>query len=258
MPSPADGATDASVDAELNWIEASFATSRELWLGKAEAMEKVEPAPTGTTYTPSNLELGQTYQWRVDQVGPAGTVTGYVWTFTTDDCLDVGGFDSHANDAELQAAWPHNIGGGFQYVFLAADSQGNKSMQLDVQNQYEPYFTEVTRTYDGPQDFTAFGVETMSLSFVGRDDNVEHPLYVRLEDAAGQSLQVEHQFTYACQSEIWRQWDVALAQFGAAGVDLTNVTKITVGMGSGSPSEQSLNDDKDTIFIGEISLCPAE
>ena len=258
MPSPADGATDASVDAELNWIEASFATSRELWLGKTGAMEKVEPAPTGTTYTPSNLELGQTYEWRIDQVGPAGTVTGHVWTFTTDDCLDVAGFDSYVNDAELQAAWPHNIGGGFQYVFLATDNQGNKSMQLDVQNQYEPYFTEVTRTYDGPQDFTAFGVETMSLSFVGRDDNVEHPLYVRLEDAAGQSLQVEHPFTYACQSEIWRQWDISLEQFGAAGVDLTNVTKITVGMGSGSPSEQSLDDDKDTIFIGEISLRPAE
>ncbi len=82
MPSPADGATDASVNAEFEWIEASFATSCELWLGKTGAMEKVEPAPTGTTYAPSNLELGQTYQWRVDQVGPTGTVTGHVWTFT--------------------------------------------------------------------------------------------------------------------------------------------------------------------------------
>jgi hypothetical protein len=259
MPSPADGADDVLIDAEFNWIEASFATSRELWLGKAGAMEKVDPAPAGTTYTPSNLELGQTYQWRIDQVGPAGTVLGHVWTFTTADCLDADGFESYASDAEIQAAWPHNIGGEFQYVFLATDAQGNKSMQLDVQNQYEPYFTEATRTYDSPQDFSAFGVDTMSLSFVGRDDNVEHPFYVKLQDAAGQSLKVEHPFTYACQSEIWRQWDIALEQFrGADGVDLTNVTKITVGLGSGAPSGQPADDDKDTIFIGEISLCPAE
>jgi len=258
MPSPADGTGAAPIDAELSWIEASFATSRDLWLGKAGAMEKVDPAPAGTSYAPANLELGQTYQWRVDQVGASGTAEGHLWTFTTADYLDVDGFESLANDAEIQAAWPHNIPGDFQYVFLAVDGQGNKSMQLNVQNQYEPYFTEATHTYDSPQDFTAFGAETMSLSFVGRDDNVEHPFYVTLEDVAGQSLKVEHPFTYACQSEIWRQWDIALEEFSAAGVDLSNVAKITIGLGSGEPSAQPLDDDVDTIFIGDINLRPAD
>jgi len=258
VPSPADGATDVSVDVAFSWVEASFATSREVWLGKAGAMEKVDPAPAGTTHVPGNLELGQTYQWRVDQVGPSGTVPGHVWAFTTADCLDADGFESLASDAEIQAAWPHNVGGGFQYVFLATDAQGNKSMQLDVQNQYEPYLTEATHTYDIPRDFSAFGVETMSLSFVGRDDNVEHPFYVKLEDAAGQSLKVEHPFTYACQSQIWRQWDIALEEFSAAGVDLSKVAKITVGLGSGEPSAQPLDDDVDSIFIGQISVRPAE
>ena len=256
-PNPADGATDVSVDIALSWLEASFATSREVWFGTAGAMEKVEPAPAAATYAPSNLELGQTYQWRVDQVGPSGTVGGHVWSFTTADYLDADGFESFAGDAEIQAGWPHNIGGGFQYVFLATDAQGNKSMQLNVQNQYEPYFTEATHTYDMPRDFSVFGVETLSLSFVGRDDNSEHPFYVTLEDAAGQSLKVEHPFTYACQSEIWRQWDIALEEFSAAGVDLSKVAKITVGLGSGEPSAQPLDDDVDTIFIGQISLRPA-
>jgi hypothetical protein len=258
MPSPADGATDVSVDAEFSWIEASFATSRELWFGKAGAMEKVDPAPTAATYTPSGLELGQTYQWRVDQVGPAGTVTGHLWSFTAAPYRDVDGFEAHTSDAEIRAAWPHNIGGGFDYVFLSTDSQGSKSMQLDAQNQYEPYFTEVTRTLDAPQDWTTLGVETLSLSFVGRDDNAEHPFYVTLEDAAGQSLKVEHPFTFAVQSEIWRQWDIALEEFTAGGVDLSNVAKITVGLGSGEPSGQPADDDRDTIFIGQISLRPAQ
>jgi hypothetical protein len=258
IPSPVDGATDVFVAVELSWIEASFATSRELWFGKAGAMEKVDPAPSGTTYAPSGLELGQMYQWRVDQVGPSGTVTGHVWSFTTAQYRDVDGFESLTSDAEIQGIWPHNIGGGFEYVFLATDSAGVKSMQLDVQNQYEPFLTEVTRTLDGPQDWSTLGVETMSLTFAGRDDNAEHPLYVKLEDAAGKSLKVEHPFTFACQSEIWRQWDIALDEFTTAGVDLSGIAKITVGMGSGQPSAQSLDDDRDSIFIGQINLCPSD
>ena len=35
---PADGATDVPVDASLSWVEAGFATGRELWIGKAGAM----------------------------------------------------------------------------------------------------------------------------------------------------------------------------------------------------------------------------
>ncbi|MCH7556266.1 MAG: hypothetical protein IIB56_02285 [Planctomycetes bacterium] len=54
-PSPADGATDVSVNANFSWVEAEFATSRELWLGKAGAMEKVELAPAGTTFDPGLL-----------------------------------------------------------------------------------------------------------------------------------------------------------------------------------------------------------
>ncbi len=256
MPNPADGATDAPVDAELSWIEASFATSRQLWFGKAGAMEMVDPAPTGTTYTPANLELGQTYEWRIDQVGPSGAVTGQTWTFKTGSCRDADGFDSLATTADMEAAWPHNIGGGFEYVFLATDSEGNNSMQLDVQNQYEPFLTEVTRTFDGPRDWSTLGVETLSLLFIGRDDNAEHPFYVELEDAAGQSLKVDHPYTYACQAEAWQPWDIALEQFRGAGVDLASISKVTIGLGSGQPSTQSLDDDRDTIFIGQISLCP--
>jgi hypothetical protein len=35
-PSPADGATDLPVDVSFSWVEAAFATSRELWLARRE------------------------------------------------------------------------------------------------------------------------------------------------------------------------------------------------------------------------------
>ena len=253
-PSPADGATDVSVKVDLSWVEAAFATSRELWLGKTGAMEKVEPAPEGTTYTVA-LEFGQTYQWRVDQIGPSGTVTGHTWSFTTEECMSVEDFESYADHAGIRAEWIENIA-DFDYVFLATDDQGN-SMLFEFQNQYEPYVTEATRTFNSPQDWTAQGVEALSLSFVGVNENMEHLMYLKLEDAAGQSFKAEHPYTHACQSDSWQEWTVALEQFSSGGVDLGSVKKIAIGLGNGTTSSGQEGDDKDHIYIDQIRLCPA-
>jgi hypothetical protein len=94
------------------------------------------------------------------------------------------------------------------------------------------------------------------LSFVGEKENSEHRMYLILEDAAGQSLKVEHPFTYAGQSDTWRQWTFALGQFSDAGVDLSSVKKCTIGFGDGTSSGQA-GDDRDIIFIDDINLCPA-
>ena len=254
--SPADGAIDVLVDASLSWVEAKFATGRELWIGKAGAMEKVDPAPSGTTYTPGNLELGETYEWRVDQVGPSGTVTGHTWTFTVADYLIVDDFESYTNDQEIRIAWVDNIDeAGVEYVLLASGE--NNSMRFEFQNQYPPYFTEITRTFVSPQDWTAQGVEGLSLSFIGEHENMEHLMYLTLEDAAGQSFRVET-FAHACQSDSWRQWTIALGHFSDGGVDLASVKKITIGLGDsdGTGSGQG-GDDRDHIYIDQIILTPA-
>ncbi len=252
-PSPADGAVGAPVDVAFSWVEASFAASREVWFGKAGAMEKIDPAPAGAGFTQDALEFGQTYHWRVDQVGPSGTVTGHTWTFTTAECLIADELGAYSNDAEIQAAWPHNISGGYQYVFLADEN----SMRLEYENQFEPYFTEAVRTFAEPQDWTIVGAKTLSVSFAGQDDNVEQPFYVRVQDAAGKSLKVEHPLRYACQSKAWRNWDVDLAAFVDAGLDLSSIKKIAIGLGDGTASGQT-GDDRDTLFVGQISLCPAD
>ena len=255
IPSPADGTIDVPVDASVSWIEAEFATGRELWIGKAGAMEKVDPAPSGTTYTPGNLELGQTYQWRVDQVGPSGTVTGHTWTFTAAGYLIVDDFQSYTDDAGIRSAWVDNIDeAGVEYVFLATG--GNNAMRFEFQNQFDPYVTETSRTFNSSQDWTAQSVEELSLSFNGEHENMEHLMYLTLEDASGQSFKIEHPYTHACQSDSWRQWTIALGQFSDEGVDLTSVKKITIGLGDGTASAQ-VDEDRDHIYIDQIILCPA-
>jgi hypothetical protein len=258
-PSPADGAIEVPVNAALSWTEAAFATGRDLWLGKPGAMEKIA-TPAASTYAAGPLEFGQTYQWRVDQIGPSGAVTGRTWTFTTAECLDVENFQSYVNDADIRAAWVDNITeAGLEYVFLASDAQGNKSMRFEFSNQFEPYYTEATRTFAAAQDWTQLGAEALSLFFIGEHENVEHPMYLTVEDTAGHSAKVVHPFTYACESELWREWTVALADFSAGGVDLTNVKKLTIGLGSSEgPSAQVVDvEERDHIYIDPIRLCPA-
>lgn len=254
-PSPADGAVDVPFDVSLSWLEAEFATGRELWIGKPGAMEKVDPASSGNSYTPGNLELGETYEWRIDQVGPSGTVTGHTWTFTVADYLIVDDFESYTNDEDLRSAWVDNISEpGVEYVLLA--SAANSSMLFEFQNQYDPYFTEITRTFNNSQDWTVHGVEELSFSFIGEHENSEHLMYLTLEDSTGQSFRVENPFLFACQSDSWRQWTIALGLFSDGGVDLTSVKKITIGLGDGTSSGQN-GEDRDHIYIDQIILHPA-
>lgn len=253
VPQPADGAQAVSADTSLKWIEAAFATSRQVWFGPKDALEQVAPAPTGTSYTPGLLEFGKTYQWRVDQVGAGGTVTGHVWTFTTDEAIVVEDFESYAGDAEIAAAWTHNIP-GYNYIFseTGQKDRGAKAMRFKYQNQYEPFFTEATRRFTPAQDWTRAGVNTLSLAFRGSTDNFEQAMYVRVEDASGTAKTVTLPYNYMVQSMFWRPWEIDLAQFGGQGVDLAKVAKLTIGFGgarSGQPEE-----DLDTMYIDTIRL----
>lgn len=255
-PTPANEAEAVSPDTTLNWVEAAFATSRQLWFGPEGAMEMVDPSPAGTSYDPGLLEFNQAYQWRVDQVGPSGTVAGHVWTFTTGDGIVVEDFEFYADNAQIASAWPHNIK-GYDYIFSETSQvdRGDRAMRFTYQNQYEPFLTEATRTFATAQDWTLGGVQTLSLVFKGQKENAEQPMYVRVEDAAGVSATVAFPNEYMVQSKFWRPWDVDLAEVGGAGVDLTHVAKLTIGVGDGASSGQE-GEDVDTIYIDTIRLCP--
>lgn len=253
-PSPANGATQVATFPKLTWVEPAFATGRQLWFGKAGEMQMVDPAPTGKTFDPSMLEYGQVYEWRVDVTGAGGVVaTGYPWTFTTANYRIIDDFELYADNAQIAAAWPHNIPGGYNYIFLetATKNQGANGMRFELQNQYDPNFTEITRTFDPVQDWTLTNPDTLSLTFRGVWENVEQPMYVRLEDAAGNAATVAHPFEFAIQSETWRNWDVPLAEF--TGVDMKAVKKLVIRVGDGTSSGQK-GEDVDTLYIDDIRL----
>jgi len=260
--SPVDGATGVDVDADLEWVEAAFATSRELWFGKEGAMMKMSPA--GTTYDPGMLEFGQKYQWKVVEIGPGGTVEGPVCTFTTegssDGCLLVDDFESYSDVFALQLVWPDNIDiGGYDYTFVETGEVyvGDQAMRFEYQNQYEPYLTTATRTFETAQDWTRGGLTTLSLFFRGEDDNLEQKFSVILEDSTGGSHESPNPHSYAPLTEVWQQWDIELTEFSDGGVNLAQVKKVIIKTGDGTDSGQP-DEDKDTLYIDDIRLCPPE
>ncbi|UCG47604.1 MAG: hypothetical protein JSU94_19225, partial [Phycisphaerales bacterium] len=245
-------------------VEAGFATGRELWFGKAGAMEKVTPA--GASYDPGVLELGQTYEWRVDEIGPGGVVSSHVASFTTEAYWTVDDFESYASDAAIEAVWPHNIPpdvtGTYHYIFLETGQvyQGGRAMRFEYQNQYEPYYTEATRTFAVAEDWNASNAAALSLVFRGRKDNVPgQPIYVKLTDAGSKTATVTHPYDYAVEADSWNEWSIDLKEFSDAGVNLSLVKKVTIGIGDGEDSGQdpSGSGDRDQIIIDSVRIYPA-
>lgn len=259
---PANGATDVSLHPVLSWVEASFATGRQVWFGTPGNLVLVDQAPAGKTFDPGLLEPGQTYQWRVDEVSSKGTVaTGFTWQFTVGQALIIDDFESYTGNAQMATVWVDNIldtpTATYNYTFVETTTvyEGKQTLRVECQNQFDPFLTEATRTFDAPQDWTIAGVDMLSFTFRGKKDNVEQPLYLRVEDAAGKQATVTHPATYAVQSEPWRSWDVALSEISKAGVDLKSVAKLTIGVGNGKDSGQDkAANDVDMLYVDSVRL----
>lgn len=255
--SPPAGAVDVSAETELSWIEPAYASSRELWFGKAGAMEQVVLTGNDTAYNTGVLELNQTYQWRVDLIVPTGTIVGNTWSFTTGGVFVVEDFESYTDNDDIAATWVHDIPGDFDYVFLETSTvhQGEKALRFEYQNQYEPYTTQITRTFATAQDWTQGNASVLSLSFIGKVENTFQGMSLILEDEAGNAGVVDHPYDYAVGTRTWSPWDIDLAAFSDAGVDLTTVQKMAIRLGSGSGSGQT-GDGRDTLYWDDITLHP--
>ena len=85
-PSPADGASNVSKNADLTWTPGANTDSHDLYLGTDSTPDSSEFQGNQVTtgFDPGILAEGTTYYWRVDEVNGNGTTTGPVWSFTTE------------------------------------------------------------------------------------------------------------------------------------------------------------------------------
>ncbi|MFH1719416.1 MAG: LamG-like jellyroll fold domain-containing protein [Planctomycetota bacterium] len=71
---------------------------------------------------------------------------------------------------------------------------------------------------------------------IGIESNAAEPLYVAVSNASGTPAVVYHDNPNAAQIDTWTLWNIPLQEFADQGINLTNVDKLAVGLGSqGNP-----------------------
>ena len=67
---------------------------------------------------------------------------------------------------------------------------------------------------------------------IGIESNSPEPLYVAVSNAAGNPAVVSNDDVNASTTDTWTEWIIPLQAFADQGINLTNVDKIAIGLGT--------------------------
>jgi hypothetical protein len=240
---------DVTQTPALTWTPGVFADTHEIYFGAdPAALELKSSGNLGEeSFEPGQLEWNTTYYWRIDESNSANADspwTGPLWNFTTANFLIIDDFESY-ND--LDPADPES-----SRIFLAwIDGFDNPAVNGSVVGYANPPFAEQTIVHSGNQsmpfaydnavgkseatlnltsnrDWTVNGVDTLTIWYRGSSSNAAETMYVVLNGSAG----VDNENSNAAQATVWTEWNVDLQAFADQGVNLTNITSITLGLGN--------------------------
>ena len=271
QPVPATGATDVGPQVQLSWRAGREAMAHDVRLSTDRAAVVSGTAPVTTVshaaLDAADLALGQTYYWQVNEVNEAATpVTwvGPIWTFTTPPYLVVDDFEAY-DDADHAIfdtwidGWVNETGSTVGYLEAPFAEQtmvhsGGQSMPLAYDNTGAPFYSAAERTFDVPQDWTAYGIAALVLYFQGEPagaPSANDELALALEDASGHVATVRYEESAQMLTEAWwHEWNVDLGAFGADGVDLTRVAKVVLRVGDQSAGGSGL------LYLDDLRLVP--
>ena len=67
---------------------------------------------------------------------------------------------------------------------------------------------------------------------IGIESNAAEPLYVSISNSAGSPVVVANENPDAATIDVWTEWVIPLQTFADQGINLTNVDKIAIGLGT--------------------------
>lgn len=257
-PQPADGAVDVDPAVMLGWRAGRYAVSHQVILDSTMSAV-VDGSALLDTVTDSHYDLAglgllldETYYWKIDEVSEAGTPS--VWNFSTKEFIVVDDFESY-NDIDPDSnrifeSWPDGFltpttNGALigydppqpSYAETVTVHGGDQSMPLFYSNTGGATYSEGTRTFAVPQDWTGHGIQTLVLYFYGTPDNTGQ-LYVKINgvkilyggDAGNLAIPV------------WQLWPIDLA---SAGIKQDEITSLAIGVDAAAVG---------VVFIDDICL----
>ena len=266
---PTNEATNVTQTPTLEWAAGGQAVQHDVYFGIDPDVVAAADSGTAdiyrgrqaeTSFTPAKLAWDTTYYWRIDEVNdlnPDSPWQGSVWTFTTADFLIVDDFESYdAYDDQIWWTWKDGLG------FVAHDDEpafngngtgsavgdettvsfteegtrhgGAQAMPLFYDNNKvgAAKYSEAEMTLTSARDWTEEGVVELSLWFSGDPANSAESLYVAVSNTGGQPVVVVHQDPAATQIDGWTEWVIPLQTLADQGIDLTDVDKIALGVGT--------------------------
>jgi hypothetical protein len=258
--SPANGSQGNVPGVMLSWSAGVAAGSHDVYLGAefdvvkdanvSSPEFKVNQALGSTTYSASDVGLGQTYFWRVDEVNPGYSDSkGDVWSFTVVPFLVVDDMESYdtggnkINDTWRDATY-FWVGA---WLYLGVDPYepvhgGAQSMKYEYENDGGlwddlHYYAEAVRTFAAPFDWSGSGIKALTLYFygdAGNDAGATEQMYVGLEDSSSYA-QGEYGDNGEDMNDIkiaeWQEWNIRLQDFNDGGVALSDIRKMYIGFG---------------------------
>ncbi|MFC1766208.1 LamG-like jellyroll fold domain-containing protein, partial [Planctomycetota bacterium] len=249
--SPADG-TEAvdPTSVVLTWRAGREASVHDVYVSTDEQAVIDGTAPVVTvaelSYAP-DLNLDTTYYWRVDEVNdledPA-VWAGLVQSLSTGDSIVVDDMESYK--VNMWETWadgyedPTNgalVGNGWEatpeteIVYAGSQSMPMTYGDAGIQDSW------TTRTFETPQDWSQYGIKSLSLFLHGLPENAVGELYVKVNDTT-------YEYGGAAsdiQSAQWFAWTLDLS-------GVTSVATLTVGVKGGSGK----------IYVDDVRLYPLE
>jgi hypothetical protein len=288
-PDPESGAVDVQPDSLTAWRAGREAAQHTVYVSTDMNAVADGTASSVTSSTNSldltslDLELGQTYAWRVDEVNDTEVPSvwaGPVWRFSTLNALIVDDFESFNNKSPNRPFQTWLDGFGYSAdEFLPADFGGNgtgSGIGHDIWSLSSPYYngdimettntlpgsgrslpfyytntggvaSQTDRTFAEPQDWTIGGAKTLSIAFFGQPDNTG-TLYIKIN---GTKVTYPHDPANIARDE-WQAWNIDLSSMAVQAV-----TTLQIGVEGASASGMILIDDIKLYPMAGERLTPA-
>jgi len=245
----------------LRWKTGAGVTGETVYFGEdPNNLIDITAEVADNTYALSNLELGKTYYWRVDSQQADGTVlppAEGTWSFSLADHAVIEDFEDFSDKygnaifeywldgwgfIAPEPGFPGNgTGSTVGYLTTPYAEQGivhsgGVSMPFGYDNSGQnakKLYSETERTLDAVNDWTGTGGKALTLYVYGDATTTAvatDKVYVVLEDSAGNIGAVQSDDVDVTLEE-WQEVNLDLQDYIAAGVDLTSISKIYLGIG---------------------------
>ncbi len=276
-PEPASGAVDLPPDTVATWRAGRDADHHVIYVStdlnavSEGTASSVTSSLASLDMTTLDLQLGQTYYWRVNEVNDTETVTlwaGDVWNLSTVPYLTIGDFEGYSNlspDRPFQTwldgfgysadeFFPAGYGGngtgagiGHDIWSLSSPHYNGDIMEttntLPGSGMSMPFYytntggvaSQTDRTFAEPQDWTMGAAQTLSIAFNGQAGNTG-TMFVVINN---------EKLTYQRDNGnisrgVWQVWNIDLSTINGS---LSNVSELTLGVEGAGASGMILFDD---------------